>query len=119
MAGETLEARRINGGQAMGGTVTLENQRATTCQKSCRFYGIIIRMFYGDHRPPHFHAVYGSDEITVDILTGEIEGRFSRRALLLVLEWLDAHRNDLLENWNRLENDVALERIEPLPWGIQ
>lgn len=23
-----------------------------------RFYGIIIRMFYGDHPPPHFHAVY-------------------------------------------------------------
>ena len=25
----------------------------------CRFYGIVIRMFYRDHRPPHFHVEYG------------------------------------------------------------
>ncbi|MBT3222568.1 MAG: DUF4160 domain-containing protein, partial [Proteobacteria bacterium] len=25
----------------------------------CRFYGIIIRMYYADHNPAHFHAYYG------------------------------------------------------------
>ena len=24
----------------------------------CRFYGIVIQMFYDDHSPPHFHAEY-------------------------------------------------------------
>ena len=81
----------------------------------CRFYGIVIRMFYGDHRPPHFHAVYGDDEIIVEIQTGAIDGRFPRRALLLVLEWLDAHRDDLLANWARLESDLAPAKLEPLP----
>jgi hypothetical protein len=25
----------------------------------CRFFGIIITMFYNDHVPPHFHVRYG------------------------------------------------------------
>ena len=31
------------------------------------FYGILIRMFYNDHAPPHFHAVYGEHELVVGI----------------------------------------------------
>src|SRR5438477_3480231 len=27
----------------------------------CRFYGIIIQIYYGDHPPAHFHALYGED----------------------------------------------------------
>ena len=80
-----------------------------------RFYGIIIRMFYGDHRPPHFHAIYGDNEITVDIQTGAIDGRFPRRALQLVMEWLDAHRHELMANWRKLENDLAPDKLDPLP----
>jgi len=38
----------------------------------CRFYGIIIRMFWSDHPPPHFHAIYGNHEAVVEILTSEI-----------------------------------------------
>ncbi|MDE0235896.1 MAG: DUF4160 domain-containing protein [bacterium] len=33
----------------------------------CRFYGIVIQMYYGDHPPPHFHAKYGGHEAVVDI----------------------------------------------------
>ena len=46
-----------------------------------RFLGIVISMYYNDHAPPHFHARYGSYEITVQIETGIVEGRFPRRAL--------------------------------------
>ena len=61
-----------------------------------RFYGIIIRMFYGDHAPPHFHAVYQGEEIKVNINTLEImEGDMSRRARALVLEWAALHRAEL------------------------
>ena len=46
-----------------------------------RFYGIIVRMFYGDHPPPHFHAAYQGEEIKVNVNTLEvIEGKMSRRA---------------------------------------
>ena len=27
-----------------------------------RFYGIVIKMFFNDHGPPHFHAIYGEHE---------------------------------------------------------
>ena len=52
----------------------------------CRFLGIIIRMYYRDHAPPHFHAEYGEFEITVEIDTGIVSGQFPRRALKAVLE---------------------------------
>jgi len=72
-------------------------------------------MFYGDQRPPHFHAVYGDGEIVVELQSGAIDGRFLRRALLLVLEWLDAHRDELSANWARPESDLAPAKLEPLP----
>lgn len=32
-----------------------------------RFYGIVIRMYWADHPPPHFHAEYGSDQAQIRI----------------------------------------------------
>jgi hypothetical protein len=32
-----------------------------------RFYGIVIKMFFDDHNPPHFHAFYGEYEVLVNI----------------------------------------------------
>ena len=51
-----------------------------------RFLGIIIAMFYKDHAPPHFHAIYGEFDIAIEIESGVINGRFPQRALRLVLE---------------------------------
>lgn len=52
------------------------------------FYGIAIYMYYKDHTPPHFHAIYGEHEATVDIRTLSIlEGALPRRAKSLILEW--------------------------------
>jgi len=79
-----------------------------------RFLGIVIGMFYRDHVPPHFHATYGEYEVTVDIETGVVHGRFPKRALRLVLEWLDLHKDDLLENWHRARERRPLLDIEPL-----
>jgi hypothetical protein len=57
------------------------------------FYGILIRMFFNDHPPPHFHARYGEFEATVNIGTLEIlEGHLPSRALNLVQEWAMIHR---------------------------
>ena len=59
-----------------------------------RFLGIIITMYFNDHSPPHFHAIYNEYEITVDIETGVIAGRFPRRALNAVLEWHQQYKKE-------------------------
>lgn len=50
-----------------------------------RFYGIVIRMHFSDHAPPHFHAVYSGEEAVIAIESGEvIRGGLPERALRLV-----------------------------------
>ena len=78
------------------------------------FYGIIIRMFFDEHAPPHFHAEYGEYEITVDIETGVVNGRFPRRALSAVLDWYVLHQQELMANWEAAMNRKPLLKIKPL-----
>jgi hypothetical protein len=79
------------------------------------FYGILIRMFFNDHAPPHFHARYGEFEATVDIGTLEIvEGQLPQRALNLVREWAMIHREELLADWRFCREKTAPAKIEPL-----
>jgi hypothetical protein len=79
-----------------------------------RFYGIIIFMNYNDHQPPHFHARYQDQEVIVEIHSGTVEGRMSKRALRMILEWLDFHQDELRENWERARQRKALNQIQPL-----
>lgn len=80
------------------------------------FYGIIIQMFWRDHVPPHFHATYGEFEALLDIRTLEvIGGQLPRRALLLVLEWAQDNRADLLEDWELCVRKQMPKQITPLP----
>jgi hypothetical protein len=80
-----------------------------------RFYGIIIRMFYGDHPPPHFHAVYQGEQVQVDINTLEVvEGHMNRRALALVLEWAALHRVELRRAWEQASTNQEPSKIPPL-----
>ena len=79
-----------------------------------RFLGIIIAMYWDDHAPPHFHAKYGEYEITVNILTGMVEGKFPKRALHHVLEWYELHREELIENWELCQKDETPKAIKPL-----
>jgi hypothetical protein len=80
-----------------------------------RFFGISVRMYFDDHNPPHFHAIYaGSEvEIGVDPLT-VLRGRFPRRALGMVMEWAALHQRELLDNWELLRNGEAPRSIDPL-----
>jgi hypothetical protein len=79
-----------------------------------RFLGIVIRMHYRDHLPPHFHAEYGEHEITVDIDSGIVQGRFPRRALTAVLDWYNLHQDELARNWELIQGRQPLNPIEPL-----
>ena len=79
-----------------------------------KFYGIIIYMYIDDHNPPHFHVWYDEYQAEVTIKDGIVRGEMPRRALRLVYEWLDLHRDELMENWERLSNSEAAKKIEPL-----
>ena len=79
-----------------------------------RFLGIVIGMFFNEHGLPHFHAVYGEHTITVEIESGKIRGEFPGRALRLVLEWSELHKQELLEDWERARQRQPLNRIAPL-----
>ena len=79
-----------------------------------RFLGIVVRMYHREHGPAHFHAEYGDYEISVEIETGIVTGRFPKRALGAVLEWYELHREELMANWEAAEDRKALAKIEPL-----
>jgi len=78
------------------------------------FLGIIILMYWRDHNPPHFHAKYGDYEILVSLEGQIMEGRFPKRALRLVLEWMDMHRDELMLNWVKASHGEPLMAIPPL-----
>lgn len=79
------------------------------------FFGIVIRMYYDDHPPPHFHAIYGEFEAHIGFDPLEvIKGKLSRRALELVLDWAELHANELRENWDRGQRHQKIFPIRPL-----
>jgi hypothetical protein len=80
-----------------------------------RFYGIIIAMFFEDHNPPHFHARYAGEKVTIEIESFRVlEGRISPRALGLVIEWAAQHKEELMRNWELAKNNQTPNKIEPL-----
>jgi hypothetical protein len=80
-----------------------------------RFFGIVIAMYYDDHAPPHFHAIYGSEkaEFCIDPL-GLLKGRMSPRVLAMVMEWAALHQTELLEAWGQRAAGKKPHKIEPL-----
>jgi len=79
-----------------------------------RFYGLFVFMNFNDHNPPHFHVWYGDYKITVSINDGIVEGKMPKRALNLIFDWLEIHREELKENWERSKRKETLNKIEPL-----
>lgn len=80
-----------------------------------QFFGIIIQMFWREHAPPHFHALYGEHEAQIDIRTLEvIMGYLPKRALNLTIEWAIEHRHELMEDWNLCQTRQQPRKIAPL-----
>ncbi|MCI0476267.1 MAG: DUF4160 domain-containing protein [Anaerolineales bacterium] len=80
-----------------------------------RFFGIVIQMYYDEHAPPRFHALYSGDEaqLAIDpihVLTGGLPPR----ALSLVIEWAALHQRELMDNWNLARQDQKPRKIQPL-----
>ncbi len=81
----------------------------------CRFHGIIIRMYFDDHAPPHFHAAYGEEGAVIEIDSlAVLQGRLSPRAYGLVAEWASLRREELREAWNRAKQLESPGKIAPL-----
>ena len=81
----------------------------------CRFYGIIIRMYFVDHNPPHFHAEYQGYKAEYNIRTLDaMSGNLPPRAHAMVLEWASQHKDELLDNWEKATIPEPLNKINPL-----
>jgi len=81
-----------------------------------RFYGILIQMYFADHSPPHFHALYAEFEALIAIQTFEVmRGELPGRAMALVLEWAQQHREELLKDWELCVQNQMPAKIRPLP----
>ena len=80
------------------------------------FYGIAIEIYFGDHSPPHFHAIYGEDEALVEIDPIRLtKGHLPARGTRLVLEWASEHQEELVDNWGRVQRFEPPFRIPGLP----
>lgn len=79
------------------------------------FFGIVIRMYYKEHEPPHFHAEHSGQNATFDfngeLIAGEIR---SRRARDRIRAWTHMHHVELTANWEKMKAGQSLEAIEPL-----
>ena len=79
------------------------------------FFGILIRMYFNDHPPPHFHARYNEHEAIVAIESLSVmEGSLPKRALSLVLEWAAIHKAELLSDWELCQSKQQPFQIDPL-----
>ena len=80
-----------------------------------RFFGIVIKMFFDDHDPPHFHAEYAGSVALIGIRTLAVfSGRLPPRAMGLVIEWATLHQQELLADWERAQAQQDLRPIAPL-----
>jgi len=80
-----------------------------------RFFGIIIRMFYDEHNPPHFHAEYSGKKAVFDFDGNVIKGSLgSKTATKLVRDWVDVHGSELVIDWKLARENQEINKIEPL-----
>ncbi len=80
-----------------------------------RFFGIVIKMFFDDHAPPHFHVEYDEYRAVFEIhALVIINGYLPPRAHGMVIEWASEHRDELLDLWQRAANRQPLYKLPPL-----
>ena len=81
----------------------------------CRFYGIVVRMRYRDHPPPHFHAQYGEYRASIGIQPPSvIAGHLPARALRLVMEWTTLRQEELQRAWRQAEAKKPVDEVPSL-----
>jgi hypothetical protein len=80
-----------------------------------RFFGIIIRMYFDEHNPPHIHAEYQGEKAVFDLRGNVTRGELSSRtATKLIREWIDLHVAELQEDWELAQQGRDIKKIAPL-----
>lgn len=79
------------------------------------FYGIIIRMFFDDHNPPHFHAEYQGKKAVFDLEGNVLQsGDFPKSKIKYVQTWAEIHHEELIANWEISKTEGEIYKIDPL-----
>jgi hypothetical protein len=78
------------------------------------FFGLIIRMYYKDHNPPHIHVEYGEWNASVDFNGKIIVGELPEPQKKLVSAWCEIHKDELLANWSLCNSGEKPFAIKPL-----
>jgi len=83
--------------------------------KISEFFGISIYIYYREHNPPHFHAIYAGQEVQIAIDTlAVLSGQIPPRGMGLVIEWAETHKQELKADWEKARSGQPLADIEPL-----
>ena len=78
-----------------------------------QFFGIMIRMYYNEHNPPHFHAASGDFRASFEIKTGKLmEGQMPKTATKLINQWRKLHASELMQNWEKARNEKLPSKIK-------
>ena len=79
------------------------------------FFGIVVRMYYDDHNPPHIHVEYQGNKAVLDFQGNVLRGELgSRTAVKLVREWIDLHTAELADDWDAARQGQSIKKIDPL-----
>jgi len=79
----------------------------------CRFYGLVIRMYFlgQEHDPPHIHVIYGEDVGVFKIEDGSlIRGDLPKHAIDMTQIWIEKNKKELLNMWATQE----FKKLRPL-----
>ena len=80
----------------------------------CRFYGIIIYLYWMDHNPPNIHVVYGDYECSISIIERIVDGKIPAKVVSKVNQWMDIHQDEIMKLWEKASKGEKIEKIEPL-----
>ena len=78
------------------------------------FYGIIIKMFFADHNPPHIHAEYAEYKAQFDFDGNMTKGEMPNKQRKLIEAWVVLHQDEIRANWKLASEGGEMMKIEPL-----
>lgn len=79
------------------------------------FPGIRITMYYDNRSPAHIDAEYAVYKALVDIVNCcVIKGSLPNRQLRFVLAWTELHKDELMQNWELIQDGEEPQPIAPL-----
>jgi hypothetical protein len=63
--------------------------------------GLILKIFWREHNPPHVHAIHGEFDGEFDIETGRmLLGDLSKKDQKIVAKWVSQNSEDLRKAWD-------------------